>query len=638
MIYININLILLALLGLIVVISAVVGLIRGLNKSVVRLMLMVLAVLLTFAIAGPISKVIGNNIIIEGQSLGQMLLSNIRTEEMVARILDAAPLMEEAILVLPAFGVAILLFPVVFCLLSFISWIVFLFVQKPLRRLIFKDSCKKEDYAAQSKGARVGKRFAGMGVGIATGLLIFAMLMVPTCGLLSMLPSPDAVQEMVDPMVEQEMLYQSDADLIMQFYSSTDTGILKALKTFGVGATGKAYLNGVSKIKADGQTTRLGDEIDSLFTVAQTAMEGGLINALVVSEDEEALLTVLSDKVFVNQLMQDMFQSKLLRSAAPELTAIAMEAMVESMDVPSNVAGSVLEDIRQTLTSALGDDETAMETADALANIVSDLLVVLSTATDENGEISLENLDFGTIGNIVTQLQESPLKDLGTALLDLVLNSELAEDEMVSDLLEAVKDGYAEGEDVGGVINTAGDLINIGAALNGDREENQDVLADSFTSLINNLNDYTLELLPSILSDSTLTAMGIPAELTDATYAVAETLLTELVQLQGAADYTSEVNAILHLYDLATSGKTFTDEDIPELVEYATESDAIYNTILTLSESNPFDIEIPDEATRTQLIDGIEEFYAQSGKTPRERNLYYAVAVLLGLEADVTLA
>ena len=62
MIYININLILLALLGLIVVISAVVGLIRGLNKSVVRLMLMVLAVLLTFAIAGPISKVIGNNI------------------------------------------------------------------------------------------------------------------------------------------------------------------------------------------------------------------------------------------------------------------------------------------------------------------------------------------------------------------------------------------------------------------------------------------------------------------------------------------------------------------------------------------------------------------------------------------------
>ena len=633
-----INLVLLAFLALIVVISALVGLIRGLNKSVVRLMLMLMAVLLTFSIAGPISKTIANNIIIEGQSLGQMLLSNIRTEEMVARILDAAPLMEEAILVLPAFGVSILLFPVIFCTLSFISWIVFLFVQKPLRRLIFKDSCRKEDYAEQSKGARVGKRFAGMGVGIFTGLLIFAMLLIPACGLLNILPEPTAMQELVDPMVEQEMITQSDADMVMELYASTDTGLLKALKAFGVGDTGKAYLNSVSKITAEGQTTHLGDEIDSLFTVAQTAIEGGLVNALVVSEDEDALLAVLSDKVFMNQLTRDMFQSRLLRSAAPELMAIAMESVAESMNVPADVMASIKDSIRDTLVNALGDDETAMETADALANIVSDLLVVLSTATDENGEISLDNMDFETIGNIVSQLQDSPLKDVGTALLDMVLNSDLGEDEAVSDILGAVKDGYVEGEDVGGVLNAAGDLINIGSALNGDRDENQDVLVDSFTSLIDNLNEYTLELLPSILSESTLTSMGIPAELTDSTYAVAETLLTELVQLQGSADYTSEVNAILHMYDLATSGKEFTDEDIPELVEYATESDAIYNTILSLSESDSLDITIPDDATRTQLIDGIEEFYAQSGKTPRERNLYYAVAVLLGLEAEVNLA
>ena len=263
---------------------------------------------------------------------------------------------------------------------------------------------------------------------------------------------------------------------------------------------------------------------------------------------------------------------------------------------------------------------------------------MLSTATDENGEISLDNMDFETIGNIVSQLQDSPLKDVGTALLDMVLNSDLGEDEAVSNILGAVKDGYVEGEDVGGVLNAAGDLINIGSALNGDRDENQDVLVDSFTSLIDNLNEYTLELLPSILSESTLTSMGIPAELTDSTYAVAETLLTELLLLQGAADYTNEVNAILHLYDLAVSGTEFTDEDIPELIEYATESDAIYNTILSLSESDSLDIEIPDEATRSQLAEGIEEFYAQSGKTPRERNLYYAVAVLLGLEAEVNLA
>ena len=115
-------------------------------------------------------------------------------------------------------------------------------------------------------------------------------------------------------------------------------------------------------------------------------------------------------------------------------------------------------------------------------------------------------------------------------------------------------------------------------------------------------------------------------------------MLTELMQLQGAADYTTEVNAILHLYDLATTGiENFTEDDIPALVACAIESDAIYNTIVSISVSNPFGIEIPDEAMRAQLADGIEEFYAQSGQTPRERELYNAVAALLGVDAEVDL-
>lgn len=209
---------------------------------------------------------------------------------------------------------------------------------------------------------------------------------------------------------------------------------------------------------------------------------------------------------------------------------------------------------------------------------------------------------------------------------------------MVGDILGAVKDGYENGEDIGGTISAAGDLINIGAAMNGDPAENQEALVTSFTSLINNLNEYTLQLLPTIFSTNTITSMGVPAEIADATYSVVETLLTELMRLQGAADYTNEVNAILHLYDLATTGmENFTEEDIPELVSYAIESDAIYNTIVSISVSNPFGIEIPDEATRSQIADGIEEFYSQSGKTQRERDLYNAVAALLGVDAEVNL-
>lgn len=791
-----VTLVLTILFAAVVAISALVGLVRGLNKSVIRLMTLVLAVILTFIIAGPVTTSAVESIIIDGQTLGETLLSSLRSMEMVGDILDAAPLMQEAILVMPAFVIAIVVFPVVFFLLSFVSWIVFLFVQKPLRRLIFKDCCQKQDAAAQPMGVRVGKRFAGLGVGIVTGLVIFAMIVAPVCGLLSMLPSADAMQELLDPMVEQELLSASDAETIQNAYTVTDSPLVNICGSLGVTSAGRAYLNAVSKIEADGQVAYLGDEINSLLAVVQTATEGGLVNALMTPDDQDALYAVLADKVFMNALMQDMFQSKLLRSAAPELMAIAMETVAQSMNVPANkeavynkmmdsvalavrsadidyagiaayeqanpgaraaagvsaplkfsspaqtmtkeeyeaeirkldalkktistildaaVSGdnaaltdciadyivqevtsqvsangqAVLEafdttsvqsviasidaasidagegdaaqllqqltnrekfetdvatvetikaSVRDALKDALSDDEKAVETASTLANVVADFIGAVSSATDENGNFSTENLDFEKIANAVTELQGSTLQDVGSSVLDIVISGDLGANEMVNDILGAVKEGYENGEDIGGTINAAGDLINIGAAMNGDPAENQEALVTSFTSLINNLNEYTIALLPSILSDDTITSMGVPAELAAPVYSVVETLLTELMQLQGAEDYTNEVNAILHLYDLATTGvENFTEEDIPALVACAVESDAIYNTIVSISVSNPFGIEIPDEATRTQLADGIEEFYACSGQTQRERDLYNAVAALLGLDAEVNL-
>lgn len=791
-----VTLVLTILFAAIVAFSALVGLVRGLNKSVIRLLTLVLAVILTFLIAGSVTTNAVASIQIEGQTLGETLLESLRSMDMVGDILDAAPLMQEAILVMPAFVIAIVVFPVVFFLLSFVSWIIFLCVQRPLRRLIFKDSCRKQDAAAQPMGVRVGKRFAGLGVGIVTGAVIFAMIVAPVFGLLSMLPTAEAMQELLDPMVEQEMISASDAQTIQNAYAVTDSPLVNVLGALGVTSAGRAYLNGVSRIEADGQVAYLGEEFNSLLAVVQTATEGGLVNALMTPDDQDALYAVLADKVFMNQLMQDMFQSKLLRSAAPELMAIAMETVAHSMNVPANkeavynkmmdsvalavrsadidyagiaayeqahpgaraaagvsaplkfsspaqtmtmeeyeaeiqklnalkktistildtavsgdnaaltdcIADFIVQEvtsqvsangqavldafdtasvqsvisgidaasidagagnanellqqltdcekfetdmatvetikasIRDTLKDTLSDDEKAAETASTLANVVSDFIGVLSSATDENGNFSTENMDFEKIANAVTELQGSTLQNVGSSVLDIVISGDLGGNEMVGDILGAVKDGYENGEDIGGTISAAGDLINIGAAMNGDPAENQEALVTSFTSLINNLNEYTLQLLPTIFSTNTITSMGVPAEIADATYSVVETLLTELMRLQGAADYTNEVNAILHLYDLATTGmENFTEEDIPELVSYAIESDAIYNTIVSISVSNPFGIEIPDEATRSQIADGIEEFYSQSGKTQRERNLYNAVAALLGVDAEVNL-
>ena len=149
------SLILTALFAVTVLISAIYGLLRGLNKSVIRLITIVVAAALTFLVAGPITTAIVENITIEGQTLGEMILGAVSQMDIVGPMLETLPLLSQALLVAPAFVLAIPVFPVVFYVLKFITWIIFLFVQKPLRKLIFKDSCDKEVERQKPSGSRI---------------------------------------------------------------------------------------------------------------------------------------------------------------------------------------------------------------------------------------------------------------------------------------------------------------------------------------------------------------------------------------------------------------------------------------------------------------------------------------------------
>lgn len=775
--------------AVIVAFSALVGLVRGLNKAVIRIMTLVLAIILTFVVAGPVTSAVAQNLRIEGQTIGQLILEGVRSTDMMAAILDAAPLLQEAILVAPAFVMGIVLFPVVFMLLSFVSWIVFLCVQKPLRRTIFHDSCSKEEAAMQPMGVRVGKRFAGMGVGILTGALIFGMITAPMLGLFTILPEKKALDEALDAMVAQKILSAADAEAIESAYAVTDAPLANIYGAVGVSAAGRAYLNAISRIEADGHKTSLTNEFDSLLATVQYATQSGLASALLSPEDPSALYAFLADEAAMDALLQYMFSSQLLRSAVPEVMAFAMESVANGMNVPANkeavysnmmekiaqavqnadidfaaiaayeqannhsrsgksedpeltqedyealiqklvelattissilneaIAGdhraftdsiadyivmtvktqasengqdslasfdaasvqaaisgidaeavdagegdaaelleqltdpekfetdtatieSITASIRESIKNAVADDSTAAQTASTLASVVSDFADAVSSATDENGNLDASRLDFEKIANAVTTLQNSTLKDVGASVLDIVAAGDLGSNSLVSDALGAVKEGYENGEDIGGTISTAGALISLGSAMNGGEygAANQEAMVDSLTSLINNLNDFTIGLLPSIISADTLESMGIPAEYASAAYGVVETLLKELMELKGAADYDNEVNAILALYNLAATGvEDFTEDDISKLVNCAMDSDAIFNTLVSISTSNPFGIEIPDETVRADLAKAIEDNYAQSGKTQREYDIYNAVANLLGLDEDVDL-
>lgn len=780
-----------AVFAVIVLFSALVGLIRGMSKTAIRLGTLVLAVILTFMIAGPVTTQLVENILIEGQTLGEMIIESLRSEEMVAGILDAAPLLQEAIMVAPALVVAIVVFPVVFSVLSFVSWIVFLFVKKPLQKLLFRESQEDEE-DGQKKAMSAGERFAGLGLGVVIGALIFAMIVTPVLGLFAILPQKDAMDEAMDAMVQQNILAASDAAVIQNAYAVTDSPLVNFYSAIGASSLGRAYLTSVTKIEADGYKSSLVDEFDSLMATAQTAMKGGLVNALLSPEDPNAIYPVLADKDFMDALLQDMFSSKLLRSAVPEVMAMAMESVAKGMNVPANKAAvynnmmddvavavkdaninfeairayeeahgfaggpvsaaaklnnqaevmtqeqyeeeirkweeltktissilnkaisgdnkvftdsiasaivnevrmqaeemgesalagfdassvqnvianidaesidagegdatklleqladqekfetdvatveTVVAAIRESVKNAVADDEKAAETASTLASVVSDVAGAVSGATDENGSLDASKLDYDKIASAVTTLQNSDLKDVGSSFLGMAAAGDLGSNSMVSDALGAIKDGYEKGEDIGGTISSTGALVGLGSAMSGDGDK--EAMVDSLVSLINNLNDYTISLLPSIFTTDTITSLGVPAEYADATYNVVETLLKELMKLKGAEDYDNEVNAILAIYNLATTGmEDFSKDDIPELADYANQSDAIFNTLLSVSTSNPFGIEIAEGETRQELVDAIEDGYAQSEKTQRDLDIYKAIATLLGLDADVNL-
>ena len=872
-----------------VAIGALVGFIRGMNKTVVRLITFVVAMVLTFFASGLVTNLVADKVLIEGQTLGELVLGMIQEEEMVADFMEAAPLLREAILVSPAFAIAIVVFPVIFFLLSFISWIVFCCIQKPLRRAMFKETFPKtkEEKKELKKNrkpflVRLGKRFAGFGIGAVIGALIFGMILTPVLGILSVLPQNSALEELIDTMVDQNMLDADMANTIKTEMSVRDGAILKSYRLIGLSLAGKIYLSSVSKFEYEGQKTNIPAEFDSVFSVVQVAIEGGLLKAALNSQNPKAIVSVLSNQAFVDELIGEMFNSRLFCALIPEVMAIAMESVALTMNVPADknavydnmmddiatavkdadinyegikayeaaqaaldyvdgdgseqapvimtaeeyeaeiqkladltvkiskiinaaVSGSnetvanaladqivqtvkteimekgeealadfnadsvktvvseisadniqteddsaqgilekladpekfetdvttvetITQSIRESVQSAVADTSKADETASTLASVVCNLAGAVdgmldesgNIVTDENGNVDIGSLDFSKIADAVTELQGSNLKDVGSSMLDIMVSGDLGDNAIVSDALGAIKESYDNGEDLGGTINSAGALIVIGSSMGNGSASKEDV-ANSFKDLVQNLNETTLKLLSSVLSEETLLSMGIKKEYATIAFDVVDALLRELMELKNVADYEEEVNTVLYIYDILSGGK-FEKEQLPdfisqmlksrvvmntlervstdilsaellislkieekyaeeictaakvcidemialrnsdataynaeidalvdmftalqdkkltdkelvkELTDFAKDSEVIYNVITKISDSVVLEL---SEKDRESIAKGIEEYYAESGKTEKERTIFDSVAKIFGVEVTL---
>ena len=806
----------------IVAISALVGLVRGMNKSIIRMITFAFAIILTFCISVPVTNLIADNVLIEGQTLGELLLNAIRSEEMIAGILNESPLLEAAILVLPAFAIAILVFPLIFFLCSFISWIVFLCIQKPLRKKMFKETFEKrkknkkeetientesaeiaepvmadeavsdqeqsataeeapetqaavltetakpaepvvtEESAVKSKpslGVRFGKRMAGLGIGAVIGVLIFGMIFSPLLGIFSVLPENDALNEVIDTLVDQEMLEADLAEILRTELSVRESGLFKLYGIIGITLAGKTYLSSASKFEAEGMKSSIPAEFDAIFSVVQSAIEGGLLKALMNPDDQNELFAVLSNQSVMDEMMQSMLQSKLFRSAVPRIAALAMESVAQSLKVPADkeavynnmmddiataikdsdidyelikayedslnandevdfvsvdngvqppyvptkeeyeaeiakvkaleekiskiintsVSGSTeavsdmiaeqivmnigeqatengsdvlnqftAEDVKasvsaisesnartseaalsdvlekmndpekfetdvatvesisaaifESVSNAVSDDSKSEETASTLANVVSNFAGAVSEAIDENGQMDVAKLNFEKIAEAVTTLQNSTLKEVGSSVLDIMIYGELGDNEMISTAVIAVKESYDNGDNISGTINSAGALIVLGTTMS-DGSTAAENIVESFTTLVKNLDETTMKLLPSILSDETFATLGVAEKYREIAYNAVESLLRELMALKETENYDNEVNAILAVYEILTGGNMKDKEKLSELIGHALKSEVLLNTLHKLS----VDVVTPEMLTEFKVPEKYSE-------------------------------
>lgn len=879
------SLVLLSVFLVFVLFSAFVGFVRGMNKSVIRLITLAVAMVLTFFVSAPITNLLADKILIEGQTLGELILNQLNSEEMLVGFLESSPLLKEAILAAPAFAIGIVVFPVVFFLLSFISWIVFRCIQKPLRKAMFKESFpkNKQEKKEMKKNrkpflVRLGKRFAGLGIGAVTGALIFGMIIAPVLGVINLLPENSALNEVIDTMVDQEILDASTAQTIKDSIAVRDGAILKSYRLIGLSLAGKLYLSSVSQFEYDGLKTNIPAEFDSVFSVVQVAIDGGLLKAALDSGNTKAIFAVLSNQAFVDELIGEMFNSKLFCAAIPEVMAMAMESVALSLNVPADknavynnmmddiaasvkdadinyegikayeaaqvaadyvaldegeapaimtkeeyeaeiqkladltlkiskiintavassneaiantLAGEIIADIkaeimengtdaladfnaesvkatiaevsvsdssaqgvldqlndpekfetdvmtadiitqsiRESVQSAVADTDKAEETASTLASVVCNLASAVdgmidengNIATDENGNVDIGSLDFSKIADAVTELQGSNLKDVGSSMLDLVASGDLGEGgELISNTIGALKDSYDNGEDIGGTINSAGAIIVIGSSMGNGEGASKEDIANSFKDLVQNLNETTLKLLSTVLSEDTLLSMGVKKEYAEIAFDVVDALLRELMELKNSPNYEEEVNTVLEIYDILSMGnvkdeqradlisqmlksqvvmntfdrvstdilsaellislnvpekyademctafaacidemlavrnsdvnayneevdsfvslmlalddKKLTDKELAkELVDFAKESNVIYNALMKVSDSIVIEV---DDDDREDIKKGIEEYYAESGKTEKERAIFNAVAKLFAIEVNL---
>jgi len=353
--------IVIGILALCVGLGILWGFLRGLRKSWVRLVILLIACIITVFITKPIAEALVNNLKISGgKTLGELIQDAISSSGL-ENILQSGSYFSDLINKLPIMIGSIFVFLIVFFILKYITLIIYAIVMS----FIPKTEKKRRGFGALT--------------GLVSGLLIFFMIMVPVSGLI------DSAQKVSDWSIEIDggqkglldgvKLGGENAKTLIDNYQNS--GLSGFSKLFGAGT---GIFNYITTQTIGGENKNLLGLIDDLSKVVN------LIDTL----------SKLQDFDFANSSIDEMLNY--LQSILGNLS-----------DLPP----AMLDELAQAVGSQFGP-----EMNDVIEGVLNNLDSVQQDLADLHGILDgLEGNDLSTLSSddadaLLTTLSESPLLDI----------------------------------------------------------------------------------------------------------------------------------------------------------------------------------------------------------------------------------
>lgn len=458
----TIALIVIAAFLVILILGFLIGLARGFNKSLVRILLLAASIVGAFFLTPVVTgAVIEMDISGFGINIGGETMSNLG--EVLRSLLNQVPAIQDisgtdafAVImnVVPQMIVNIVMFVVLFYLIRLVTLIIYWIIAG----------------IAFSKKKTEGKnkhRLLGSLVGVIQNFLVFVVLLIPVYGSINLVATVETIvtqetesssstaattltDEHYSVLMAEDEEETAEEDTIVTTLKKVNevvdicknTWVMKMLGTIKVDALCEGVFDKLSTVEKDGEKYVLKDEISNVATLYVDYKDIAEVGFDLTNEE--------SVQAF-KKLIKDCFNSKLTADLINEVIPKA----IEKWNAGQNFAGiakptlgnydSVLDSLFDELVIAANENKLQSKISSAL-----DMAKSLMTAAKAMEEAS--DLDASTIGTLLTELTENEeLMDLAKNIvvenLDTITTELFGDPEQGGD-----EDGY--GAALNEVINT----------------------------------------------------------------------------------------------------------------------------------------------------------------------------------------